>query len=50
MLSKIQSSNLLATALGGFALKIGAALLDFLNGVMLAKLFGPREFGIYSIL
>ena len=50
VLSKIQSSNLLTTALNGFILKIGAAILGFLNGVFLARLLGTREFGIYSVM
>lgn len=50
LLAKMQLSNLLVTSLGGFTLKIGTAGLIFLNGILLARLLGPREFGIYSII
>lgn len=50
LFSKIKSSGLIVTALGGFGLKIGAAGLGFLNGVIIARLLGPREFGIYTLM
>lgn len=50
LLAKIKSSGLIVTALGGFSLKIGAAGLGFLNGIIIARLLGPREFGIYTLL
>lgn len=50
MLAKVTASSLIITAIGGFGLKIGAAGLGFLNGVILARLLGPREFGIYTLL
>lgn len=48
--SKLKKSDLIITALGGFSLKIGAAGLGFLNGIIIARLLGPSEFGIYTLL
>ena len=47
---KNKSSGLIVTALGRLGLKIGAAGLGFLNGIITARLLGPREFGIYTLL
>lgn len=50
LLAKVKESGLIVTALGGFGLKIGAAVLGFVNGIIIARLLGPREFGIYTLL
>jgi O-antigen/teichoic acid export membrane protein len=50
LLAKVKASGLIATALGRFGLRIGSAGLGFVNGVIIARLLGPRELGIYTLL
>lgn len=40
---------MLKAAVGSLALKIAAAGMGLVNGVLLARLLGPAEFGVYSI-
>lgn len=49
MFAHIRLTPLLKTALGSLGLKIAAAGVGLLNGVLLARLLGPAEFGVYSI-
>jgi len=41
---------MLRTAVGTLALRVGAAGTGFINGLLLARLLGPAEFGIYAIV
>lgn len=45
----IQGSNLFKSAFGSLVLKISAGGVMFLASIVLARLLGPKEFGIYSI-
>lgn len=42
--------NLLRSATGSFGLRVFGAGLGFINGILLARLLGPAEFGIYAIV
>lgn len=48
--SALRGSSLLTTAVGNLGLKVGAGMLGFLNGVLLARLLGPGEFGNYALI
>lgn len=50
LLTVLRGFSLLRTAAGTLGLKIGAAGLAFLNGILLARLLGPAEFGVYAIV
>lgn len=50
LLAVFRGASLLRTAAGSLGLKIGAAGLGFINGILLARLLGPEEFGVYSIV
>ncbi len=50
LINNLRGLNLIRTAAGSLGLKIGAAALGFINGVLLARLLGPAEFGLYSII
>lgn len=45
----MDTTRMLRTAAGILGLKFGAAGLGFLNALLLARLLGPSQFGIYSI-
>jgi O-antigen/teichoic acid export membrane protein len=49
MLKVFARAHLLRTGSGVFAIKIAAAGLGFINGVLLARILGPAEFGKYSL-
>lgn len=49
MFSRIRITPLRKTAIGSLGLKIGAAGLGLINGVLLARLLGPAEYGVYAI-
>lgn len=42
--------KILSGVAGVFGLKLAGASLGFMNGVLLARLLGPEEFGVYSLL
>ena len=50
LFANVCSYSLLRLALGALGLKIGSAALAFINGVLLARLLGPVEFGLYSLI
>src|SRR5688572_18645880 len=50
LINNLRGLNLIRTGVGSLGLKIGAAALGFINGVLLARLLGPAEFGLYSII
>jgi O-antigen/teichoic acid export membrane protein len=50
LFANVCSYSLLRLALGTLGLKIGSAALAFINGVLLARLLGPVEFGLYSLI
>lgn len=50
LLSELNGSVLFKNAAGSFGLRINAAGLGFLNGVLLARLLGPKELGVYAIV
>ena len=47
--SYIQNSSLIKTAFGNFGLKIIAAGIGFLSNIILARLLGPSDLGIYAL-
>lgn len=49
LLTVLRGFSLLRTAAGTLGLKIAATGLAFLNGILLARLLGPAEFGVYAI-
>jgi len=49
LFSELRGSTLLINAAGSFGLRISAAGLGFLSGILLARLLGPKELGIYAI-
>jgi O-antigen/teichoic acid export membrane protein len=50
LLAAFRGFSLLRTAAGTLGLKIGAAGMGFFNSILLARLLGPAEFGVYSIV
>ena len=46
----VRRFSLLRTAAGSLGLKVGGAGLGFINSILLARLLGPTEFGVYSIV
>lgn len=46
----VRRFTLLRTAAGTLGLKLGAGVLTFTNGILLARLLGPGQFGVYSIV
>ncbi|MDH5633354.1 MAG: oligosaccharide flippase family protein [Gammaproteobacteria bacterium] len=46
----IRGSSLFRTAFGSFSLKVIAGGATFVSGILLARLLGPKEFGIYAIV
>ena len=50
LIDRIRISKLLITAAGTLGLKISAASLGLINGILFARWLGPKEFGVYSIL
>jgi O-antigen/teichoic acid export membrane protein len=50
LFAALRGVSLLRTAAGSLGLKMGAAGLGFINGILLARLLGPAEFGVYSIV
>jgi O-antigen/teichoic acid export membrane protein len=42
--------NLIKSSIGNLVLKGGAALIGIINSILLAKLLGPEDFGLYSII
>lgn len=49
LLAMCRRFTLLRTATGVLALRVCAGALGFLNGILLARLLGPAQFGVYSI-
>jgi O-antigen/teichoic acid export membrane protein len=50
LFTRFPITSLLKTAIGSLGLKIAAAGIGLLNGVLLARMLGPAEFGVYSIV
>jgi O-antigen/teichoic acid export membrane protein len=50
LFSAWHSFSLLRTATGTLGLRIAAGGLAFINGILLARLLGPHEFGIYTLV
>ena len=48
--SYINNSYLIKTAFGSFGLKIAAAGIGFLSNIILARLLGPKDLGIYTLI
>lgn len=50
LFTALRGFSLLRTAAGTLGLKVGAAGLGFINSILLARLLGPADFGLYSIV
>jgi O-antigen/teichoic acid export membrane protein len=50
LFSAWNSFSLLRSATGTLGLRIAAGGLAFVNGILLARLLGPHEFGIYTLV